>query len=138
MPLEAGQAITVELADATVLVVGEGFCMGKLPLADPDSNSEGDEAIEIPEGLIGALKLDVKVLKLKIVVELILSMSKELLDIVLEVDEKLLSVEEVAIIEVNVRRAEDELELELLGTGRITCAPQTFGFELATPTELFR
>ena len=134
--MEAGQEITVEIADVTVFVVGEGFCVGKLPLADPDGNNRED--VEILEGLIGALELEIKVLRLKTVVELIPGVSEELLGIVLEVDEKLLGVGEVAIVEVNVRKAEDELELKLLKTGRITCAPQMFVLELAPPTELFR
>jgi hypothetical protein len=130
--------MTVELADATVLVVGEGLCMEMLSLVDPDSNSRGDDAIEVPELLIGALELDIKVLRLKIVVELIFSISKELLDVVLDVGETMLRVEAVAVVGVNVRKAEDELEPELLGTGTRTCAPQTFVFELAAPTELFK
>ena len=130
--------MTVELADATVLVVGEGLCMEKLVLVEPDSDSKGGEAIEVPEVLVAALEFDIKALMLKIVVELILSISKELLDVVLKVDETMLSVEAVSVVEVNVMEAEDEVELGPLGAGRRTCAPQMFVFELATPTELFK
>jgi len=141
VPLETGQAITVELADATVLVVDEGLCMDKLPLDDPDSNCMEDEEIDIPEGLISMLEFDIEVLRLETVLELVLNISKELLDmleIVLEVDKTLVWVEVVDIVKVNVREAEDEVELGLLRTWRITCAPQTFVFELAAPTELFK
>jgi hypothetical protein len=137
VPLEAGQAITVELADAKALVVDEGLCMRKLPLVDPDSNSDGDEAIEVPEGLIGVLELDIEVPRLKTV--LALDVGNGLLDMfgmVLEVDKMPLSVEVVGITEVNVREAEDELEAGLLGI-EIICAPQTLVFELAAPTEDF-
>ena len=129
MPLEAGQAIIAELADATVLVVGEGLCMSKLPLVDPDNNSREDEATDIPEGSVLELEIEVSRLKAALL---------DVFGIVLEVDEARLRVEVVDIVEVNVREAEDELKPGLLETGGITCAPQTFVFELAEPTRLFK
>lgn len=141
MPLEAGQLITVELSDARLLVVGEELCMGELALDDPDNKKGRDEAVEIPEGLMDVLKFDIKGLRLKAVLEVILNIGEELLDkldMVLDADNMLLSVEVVDIIEEgSVRGAEGILELRLFEAG-ITCAPQTFVFKLAAPTELFR
>ena len=141
MPLEAGQLIRVELSDARLLVVGEELCMGELALDDPDNNGRRDEAVEIPEGLMDVLKFDIEELRLKAILEVILNIGEELLDkldMVLDADNMLLSVEVVDIIEEgSVRGAESVLELGLFEAG-ITCAPQTFVFELAAPTELFR